>query len=86
MDIKPFEHLIEHPEFNYRQEYSKEILDNMLTEEEKEKQWFGYLDIWFIDCLQNDYFYVKQVHLNSQVFDIGVFCKQQVSLQRIYVV
>ena len=68
----PWKDLHENPKWIYHNLYSNHTEEGM-TEEEKKRQWYAYLDFWFEDCLKSKFFYLEQVQLNPDVLDIGVF-------------
>ena len=79
--LKPWrERNITYPQWGYREEYGSSKFDHDLTLVERKKQWFQYLDFWFMHCLKNEYFYIDQVELTQNVYDVGIFCKEDSSL------
>ena len=78
--IKPWNDLVNYDGWVYYEFYASPIHDQMLTIEEKEKQWYIYLDFWYNECFNHEYIFIKQVELIDGYFDIGVFCKKKISL------
>ena len=49
--LMPWRNLDENDEWNYKNVYSNHHEEHM-TEEEKKRQWYAYLDFWFEDCMK----------------------------------
>jgi hypothetical protein len=69
-------------EWNFKNSYSHPEYDRHLCVEMKKQQWWSYLDFWFQLCLENQYFYIKNVNLTVGKIDVGIFCKKPCFLSK----